>query len=138
MITLKKHGAVTAESRALIIGSAGFLLLGVVALLLVGREPVALSGRGSAGDTAALGTAVLGAAAVVVGSLQRRRADSSRPPAGGRTRNKIDIAALALAHACIFLLGWLALFSIFQRAFVGAVLYPLAAAIASRRFVAQT
>ena len=50
-------------------------------------------------------------------------------PAGGRTRKIIDIAALALAHACIFLLGWLALFSIFQRAFVGAVLYPLAAAI---------
>lgn len=129
MITLKKRGAVTAESRALIIGSAGFLILGVAAFLLVGREPVALAGRGSVGDIAALGTAVLGAAAVVLGSLQRRGPGSSQPAAGGRTRRNIDIAALALVHACIFLLGWLALFSIFQRAFVGAVLYPLAGAI---------
>lgn len=129
MLTLKNHGAVTAESRALIIGSGGFLILGAVAVLLVGREPVSLSGRGSVGDIAALGTAILGAAAVVIGSLQRQAPGSSKPPAGGRTRNGIDIAALALAHACIFLLGWLALFSIFQRAFVGAVLYPLAAAI---------
>lgn len=129
MTTLKKHGAVTAESRALIIGSAGFFILGVMAFVLVGREPVALSGRGSAGDIAPLGTAVLGAAAVVAGSLQRRGPESNQPPAGGGTRNDIDTAALALAHACIFLLGWLALFSIFQRAFVRAVLYPLAAAI---------
>ena len=129
MITLKSHGAVTAESRALLIGTAGFLILGVVAFLLVGREPVALSGRGSVGDIAALGTALLGAAAVVVGSRQSRGLEAPHAPGGGRTRNMIDIAALALAHACIFLLGWLALFSIFQRAFLGAVLYPLAAAI---------
>ena len=50
MITLKSHRAVTAESRALLIGTAGFLILAVVAFLLVGREPVALSGRGSVGD----------------------------------------------------------------------------------------
>jgi hypothetical protein len=128
MLALKNHAAVTSESRALIIGSAGFLLLGAIALVLVGREPVALSGRGSAGDIAALGTAVLGAAAVVIGSRQRRGLEAPHD-VGGRTRNAVDIAALALAHACIFLLGWLALFSIFQRAFVGAVLYPLAAAI---------
>ena len=129
MLALKKHAAVTSESRALVIGSAGFLILGVIAFLLVGREPVALSGRGSAGDIAALGTVVLGAAAVVVGSLHGRGLEAPHAPGGSRTRNIIDIAALALAHACVFLLGWLALFSIFQRAFVGAVLYPLAAAI---------
>ena len=129
MISLKNHGAVTAESRALVIGSAGFLILGGVAFLLVGREPVALAGRGSVGDIAAIGTAVLGAAAVVIGSLQRQGPESAQPPAGGRTRNSIDTGALALAHAFVFLLGWLALFSIFQQAFVGAVLYPLAAAV---------
>ncbi|BCW66933.1 hypothetical protein NicSoilB4_16960 [Arthrobacter sp. NicSoilB4] len=128
-MALKKHAAVTSESRALVIGGAGFLLLGVIAFLLVGREPVALSGRGSAGDIAALGTAALGAAAVVIGSRQGRGLEATHPPRGGRARNIIDIAALALAHACILLLGWLALFAIFQRAFVGAVLYPLAAAI---------
>ncbi len=135
--------AVTAESRALVIGSAGFLALGVVAFLLVGREPVPLSGRGSAGDIAALGTAVLGAGAVAAGCVQRGQpgpllassssALSSSAPSSSalrsRIRTAIDIAGLALAHACIFLLGWLALFSIFQLAFIGAVLYPVAAAI---------
>jgi hypothetical protein len=137
------RAAVTAESRALVVGSAGFLALGVVAFLLVGREPVPLSGRGSAGDIAAIGTAVLGAGAVVAGCVQRGQPWS--PPAlsssalsspalsssarGSRIRNSIDIAGLALAHACIFLLGWLALFAIFQRAFIGAVLYPVAAAL---------
>ncbi|MDF9749388.1 hypothetical protein [Arthrobacter sp. ES3-54] len=132
------RAAVTAESRALVIGSAGFLALGVVAFLLVGREPVPLSGRGSAGDIAALGTAVLGAGAVVAGCVQRGQPSSLPAPSssalssssrGSRIRNSIDIAGLALAHACIFLLGWLALFAIFQRAFIGAVLYPVAAAI---------
>ena len=135
--------AVTSESHALVVGSAAFLVLGVVAFLLIGREPVPLSGRGSAGDIAAVGTAVLGAGAVVAGCL-RRRPDlsppvlsppaesspvSSSPARRRRIRNVLDIAALALAHGCIFLLGWLALFSIFQQAFIGAALYPLAAAI---------
>ncbi|SDL24707.1 hypothetical protein [Arthrobacter sp. ok362] len=123
------RAAVTSESRALVVGSAGFLVLGVVAFLLVWREPVPLSGRGSAGDIAALGTAVLGAGAAVAGCVQRGKSWSLPARGGSRIRNGIDIAGLSLAHACIFLLGWLALFSIFQRAFIGAVLYPLAAAI---------
>ncbi|MCB5291743.1 hypothetical protein [Arthrobacter sp. SO3] len=129
MSAQNKHAAVTSESRALVIGSAGFLILGVLALLLVGRQPVPLSGRGSVGDIAALGTAVLGAGAVVSGCLQRSGPESPRASGDGRTRDVIDIAALALAHGCIFLLGWLALFSLLQQAFVGAVLYPLAGAI---------
>ena len=123
------RAAVTSESRALVVGSAAFLVLGLVAFLLVGREPVPVSGRGSAGDIAALGTAVLGAAAVVAGCVQRGQSWFLAARRGSRVRNAIDIAGLALAHACIFLLGWLALFSIFQQAFIGAVLYPTAAAI---------
>ncbi|WP_133247479.1 hypothetical protein [Arthrobacter sp. H-02-3] len=128
MLVRNKHAAVTSEARALFVGSVGFVVLGGVALLLVGREPVALSGRGSAGDIAAIGTAVLGAAAVVAGCLQRPTPVSPQFR-GGRTRSAIDVGALALAHACMFLLGWLALFWIFQQAFIGAVLYPVAAAV---------
>jgi hypothetical membrane protein len=106
----------------------GFVVLGGVAFLLVGRDPVPLSGRGSAGDIAAIGTAVLGAAAVVAGCLQSPTSVSPQFR-GGRTRHAIDVGALALAHACIFLLGWLALFWVFQQAFIGALLYPVAAAV---------
>lgn len=121
--------AVASESRALAVGSGALIVLGTVAYLLTGREPLALSGRGSAGDIAALGTAALGAAAVVLGCLQRRPTAPTAGRGDGRTRAAIDIAALALAHACVFLLGWLALFSILQRAFVGAVLYPVAGSV---------
>ncbi|MGP4032760.1 hypothetical protein [Pseudarthrobacter sp. 1C304] len=124
-----KHAAVTSESQALGVGAGAFFLLGVAAFLLAGREPVPLAGRGSAGDIAAVGTAVVGAAAVVIGLLRGRRFEPKEFPSASRTRRIIDTAALALAHGSIFLLGWLALFSIFQRAFQGAVLYPLAAAI---------
>lgn len=129
MVDPNKPAAVTSESRALFIGSAAFLVLGGLALLLTGREPVPLSGRGSVGDIAAIGTAVVGAGAVVAGCLQRRPAVTPEARGGGRIRTSIDIAALSLAHACIFLLGWLALFSLFQQAFIGAVVYPFAAAV---------
>jgi hypothetical membrane protein len=129
MADLNRPAAVTSEARALYIGSGAFIILGAAAFLLVGREPVPLSGRGSAGEIAALGTAVLGGVAVVAGSLQRRPAVAPQVRRDGRIRNAIDIAALALAHACTFLVGWLALFAIFQQAFIGAVLYPVAAAI---------
>lgn len=121
--------AVASESRALAVGSGALAVLGTAAFLLAGREPMTLSGRGSAGDIAALGTATLGAAAVVLGCLQRRSAAATPGRGGGLTRIAVDIAALAVAHACVFLLGWLALFSILQRAFVGAVLYPVAGAV---------
>ena len=129
MADLNQPAAVTSEARALYIGSGAFIVLGAAAFLLVGREPVPLSGRGSAGEISALGTAVLGAVAVVAGSLQHRPPAAPQIRRGGRIRNAIDIAALALAHACTFLVGWLALFAIFQQAFIGAVLYPVAAAV---------
>ena len=129
MTDLNRPAAVTSEARALYIGSGAFIILGAAAFLLVGREPVPLSGRGSAGEISALGTAVLGAVAVVAGSLQRRPPTAPQVRRDGRIRSAIDIAALALAHACTFLVGWLALFAIFQQAFIGAVLYPVAAAV---------
>lgn len=121
--------AVSAETLALAVGAAGFVVMGVVGFLAAGGEPVPLSGRGSAGATAAGGAAILGAAAVVAGIVKRRR---SRPPIhrrGGTARDVFDIAALAIAHACVFLIGTLALFSLLSRSFLGAVLFPFASAV---------
>ena len=121
--------AVDAESLALAAGAAAFVLLGVVGFLAIGGEPVPLSGRGSVGDIAAAGSAVLGAAAVVVGLIRRRRSRPAPSRAGGKARDVFDIAALAIAHACVLLIGTLALFSLLQRSFLGAVLYPFAGAV---------
>lgn len=121
--------AVAAESLALAFGGAAFVLLGIVGLVAAGGEPVPLSGPGSAGVVAAAGSALLGAAAVVAGVVRRRK---SRPPvhrAGGTARDVFDIAALAIAHAAVFLIGTLALFSLLQRSFIGAVLFPYASAV---------
>ncbi|MET0842642.1 MAG: hypothetical protein ABWY23_02250, partial [Mycetocola sp.] len=121
--------AVSAESLALAMGAAGFLVMGIIGLIAAGGEPVTLSGRGSAGATAAGGAAILGASAVVVGILKRRK---SRPPLrrwGGTARDVFDIAALAIAHGCVFLIGTLALFSLLSRSFLGAELFPFASAV---------
>ncbi|MET0885024.1 MAG: hypothetical protein ABWX92_01115 [Mycetocola sp.] len=121
--------AVTAESLALFAGAAGFLVMGVVGLIAADGEPVPLSGRGSAGATAAGGAAILGAAAVVAGIVVRRRSTPPTRRVGGTARDVFDIAALAIAHACVFLIGTLALFSLLSRSFLGAVLFPFASAV---------
>ena len=125
----RSSSAVDGETLGLIVGAAAFLVLGVVGVLAAGGEPVPLSGRGSAGDTAAIGSAVFGAAAVVAGLIRRRRSRPTATRAGGLSRDIFDIAALALAHACVLLIGMLALFSLLQRSFIGAVLFPLASGV---------
>ena len=40
-----------------------------------------------------------------------------------------DVAAIAVAHAVIALLGWVGLADVLEQSFVGAVVYPLAGAI---------
>lgn len=121
--------AVDAESLALGAGAAAFVLLGVVGLIAAGGETVPLSGRGSAGAVAAAGSAVLGGAAVVVGVVRRRMITPPVRRAGGKARDVFDIAALAIAHASVLLIGVLALFSLLQRSFLGAVLFPVASAV---------
>lgn len=123
------RSAVASESLALGAGAGALVLLGGVSLLLTRGDAVPLSGRGSAGDMAAVGSAALGALAVVGGLVRRRRAKPSARRVGGIWRDVVDIAALALAHACVLLIGTLALFSLFQRSFVGAVAFPFACAV---------
>lgn len=123
------RSAVASESLALGAGAAALVLLGSVSVLLTRGDAVPLSGRGSAGEMAAIGSAVLGAVAVVGGLVRRRRAKPSARRSGGVWRDVLDIAALALAHACVLLIGTLALFSLFQRSFIGAVVFPFACAV---------
>jgi hypothetical membrane protein len=127
--TKSSPSAVAAESVALVAGGAAFVLLGLVGLVSAGGEAVPLTGSGSAGTIAAGGSAVLGGVAVVIGVGRRRKFTPPVPRAGGKARDIFDIAALAIAHACVLLIGTLALFSLLARSFLGAVLFPFASAI---------
>ncbi|MFJ3957040.1 hypothetical protein [Arthrobacter sp. NPDC090010] len=117
-----------AEERSLQAGG-GALVIGFLAGFVVffGDHP-ALSGSGSIGVAAAVVNAfvALAAFAFVVGArvVKRVRADG-RPP----WLYLLDVVALALSHAALAYMGSVALFAIFQQAFIGLRLDAFAAAL---------
>ncbi|MFJ3404671.1 hypothetical protein [Promicromonospora sp. NPDC090134] len=129
----RRPGATTEsrESSALLAGAVAFVLGVIVGLFVFQGRDVPISGRGSIGDFAALGGALVAIAAVLFGCVSRR-SQVRRDAADKRERPRLrwfDIAALALAHAVIALLGWIGLASIVSRSFVGATAYPTSAAV---------
>ena len=122
--------AVTDESRALLAGAAAFVLLGLAAILVFGRQDVPLAGRLSVATVGALGGAVVGAVTFVISAFRAQQGHPESPLfRAGRARRMVDLFSLALAHGLVALLLWLGLFTLLQRSFIGAVLYPLAAAV---------
>lgn len=128
-----RHPIADAESRessALLVGSFAFVAGLVPALFLFWGSELPISGRGSLGDYAAIGAAIVSLVAVVYGCMLRRASTGRALPAGSWRRLRwYDIAALALAHAIIALLGWIGLASVFSASFEGAVVYATAAAV---------
>lgn len=122
------------ESSALLVGTAAFIVGGLIALVFFWGREVPISGRGSLGDFAALGGAITAVIAFVFGCVLRirvRREEAERtgePILHDRSLRWYDIAALALAHGIIGLLGWVALAAIMTESFPGAVVYSTAAA----------
>jgi hypothetical protein len=129
-----RHPVASTESRessALLAGAAAFVVGALVGLFVFWDRDVPISGRGSIGDFAAIGGALVAIAAFLFGCALRR-AQVRRDAAGGSGRPRLhwfDIAALALAHAVIALLGWVALASILSRSFVGASVYATSAGL---------
>lgn len=110
------------ESLALGAAAAAFVLVALVALIAFGFQSAPISGPGSIGQFAAISSAVVALAAVLVGRyLLHERV------AGGRLHvlDHLDIVALAIAHAVIALLGWTLLAVILERAFIGAEVFAL-------------
>lgn len=115
------------ESAALLVSTAT-LVLAIVPSLLVfwGRTPP-ISGPGSIGQFAAIGAAIT-ATVVFIGTRSLARLQ----PAEGRGDERMrwfDIAALAVAHGVIALLGWIAIADIVDRSFIGAEVFPIAGAL---------
>ncbi|MFF2372225.1 DUF998 domain-containing protein [Agromyces sp. NPDC058110] len=134
---LKYPGAdvATVESAALLVGSAFFVLGGLVSLVVFWGRDLPISGSGSLGEFAAIGGGVAALLAFVAG---RYVADRTPNPA---LRSEIgtglsspeaklhwfDVAALAIAHGIIALLGWLALSTVLELCFRDAVVFSLPA-----------
>ncbi|MFC8799845.1 hypothetical protein ACFT2C_19085 [Promicromonospora sp. NPDC057138] len=129
-----RHPVASTESRessALLAGAGAFVLGALVGLFVFRDSGVPISGRGSIGDFAAIGGALVAIAAFLFGCVLRRT-QIRRDEAGGSGRPRLrwfDIAALALAHAVIALLGWIGLASVVGESFIGATAYSTAAAV---------
>jgi len=132
------------ESSALVVGSIAFVITTIVALLVFWGGDLPISGPGSVGQFAALASAL---AAIVVFVSARiylgRHADHRQSlPQGVRVDGVrlrwFDTAALALAHAVIALLGWLAIGDVVENSFSDATVYWFSAAVLSGVAVAAT
>ena len=147
MLRRPVENAESVESAALV-GGAGVFLLGAIAgtIFFWGRN-APISGPGSLGAFVAIGAGFVALVAFIAGRLllrtDPRNTDRAQHlndlRAGLHVQNRLDvpgarlhwfdIAALALAHAFIALLGWIGLADLLERSFIGAVVYPFPAAV---------
>lgn len=122
------------ESSALIVGGAAFVIGALLEALVHWNEPLEIAGRGSLGDFVAIGGAIVAILAFVFGRvlLGRASAEGARfdqLDSPGARLHWFDVAALALAHGVIALLGWVGAASVLEQSFQGAVVYPLPASM---------
>ncbi len=121
----------SSESSALLAGAGAFVLGALVGLVVFWGRDVPIAGRGSLGDFAAIGGALVTIAAFLFGCALRRT-QTRRDAAPGSARpllRWLDVAALTLAHAAIALLGWIAIASVVSESFIGATAYSMSAAL---------
>ena len=135
----------TLESLALGAGSVAFVITAVVAMIVFKFQEAPISGPGSIGGFIAIVGAVVAICAYLAGwYLVRRRARRSgggttvQLSMGTRIADAIDIAAIALAHALIALLGWLMLADVIERAFQDAPVFGLPLVVLSATASAVT
>lgn len=135
-----RHPAASAESLesiALILGAAFFAVGWAVSLVVFWGRDLPIAGPGSLGEYVGIGGAVTALIAFILGRvlIARHRhpavvRDASPGlDAPGARLHWFDIAALAIAHAVIALLGWIGLADVLEQSFIGAVVFPLAGAI---------
>ncbi|MFF2277224.1 DUF998 domain-containing protein [Agromyces sp. NPDC058126] len=136
---LLRHPAANAqslESAALLVGAAVFVVAAPLSLLIYWGRELPISGDGSLGQMIGITSAVVALVVFVVGRrvvATRGSAETPLAPDGavvpphGRLR-WYDIAALAVAHEVIALLGWIGLAAVLSLSFVDAVVFAVPAA----------
>ncbi|MFF2494681.1 DUF998 domain-containing protein [Agromyces sp. NPDC058064] len=133
---LLRHPAANAqslESAALLIGALVFVVTAPLSWLIYRGQDLPISGEGSLGQMIGITSAVVALVVFVVG----RRVVATRSAAESRLATDtarygrlrwFDIAALAIAHAVIALLGWIGLATVLSLSFVDAVVFAVPAA----------
>lgn len=147
MLRRPVENAESVESVALVAGAGVFLLGALVGTAFFWGRNVPISGPNSLGTFVAIGAAFVAVVAFIAGRALLRSGSSGpdRAPLlhelreGLHVHNRLDvpgarlhwfdIAALALAHAFIALLGWIGLADLLDRSFIGAVVFTLPAAV---------
>ncbi|GIG54964.1 DUF998 domain-containing protein [Demequina activiva] len=121
-VPLRERENTTLELTATGLAALAFVVVAAVALPVFRLEAAPISGPGSVGQYAAVAAAVAAALAFAAGryALHTR----SRPRMGG-VLDVVDVAALALAHGIIALLGWTLAAAIMAEAFIGATVFAL-------------
>jgi hypothetical protein len=131
------RSAESRESMALLLAAAVLVVATAVALpifLIAGPLPIA--GRGSVGQFVAIGSAIT-AVGVFIAAVSV--ADAAPEERRGLPRMRwFDVASLSAAHGVIALLGWTGMANIVERSFVGAVVFPLSAAVLAGVAIACT
>lgn len=123
------------ETLALATGAVSFAVVAVVALVVFRFEAAPIAGPGSVGQFAAIASGVVALVAVIGGTFVRREhGRSSRL----RALDFLDVAALAIAHGVIAVLGWTLLAVILEHAFIGAEVFALPVLILSGAAAAMT
>ena len=122
------------ESSALIVGAIAFVVSAPVTLLVFWGRSAPISGPGSIGQFVALGSAVaavvffVAARMLVTSSARAGHTQASGLDVPGARLRWYDVAAVALAHGVIAVLGWLAIADVLARSFSGAVVFTFSAA----------
>jgi len=130
------------ESVALLLAGAVLVVVAPVSWLFYRDGEWPISGPGSLGQAIAITSAVVAGAVFVFGravvSTRAGRAGvTDRAERRGRLR-WFDVAALAIAHAVIALLGWTGLASVLSLSFIDAVVFSVPAAALTGVAVALT
>ncbi|WP_438853547.1 hypothetical protein [Agromyces sp. M3QZ16-3] len=135
------------ESSALIVGAIVFVVAAPVGLIAFWGRNLPIAGPGSLGTSVAIGSAIAGILAFVAGRILLKRrfgpapddpdveeAAATRSATGPRGAEAppllwFDVAALAVAHGVIALLGWTGLADVLEQSFLGAEVFPIPGAL---------
>lgn len=125
------------ESAALLVGATTLIITSGISLLAFWGRTLPISGPGSIGQFAAIGSAMT-AMVVFLAARSLVHVQPASDARGAQRMRWFDVAALALAHGIIALLGWIAIAEIVERSFVGAEVFTVAGAVLSGAAMACT